>query len=61
MIVGGAGCLFQNINPERETTDNYHHGHCHEHFNTENHHAMPETVFEPHAEEMETVFMEVEV
>ncbi|KAB5558929.1 hypothetical protein PHYPO_G00022870 [Pangasianodon hypophthalmus] len=61
MIVGGAGCLFQNINPERETTDNYHHGHCHEHFNTEYHHAMPETVFEPHVEEMETVFMEVEV
>lgn len=30
-------------------------------FSTENHHTMPETLFEPHVKEMETVFMEVEV
>lgn len=30
-------------------------------FSTENHGAMPETLFEPHVQEMETVLMEVEL
>ncbi|KAF7703257.1 B-cell receptor CD22 isoform X1 [Silurus meridionalis] len=58
MIIGGVCCFFWNISPELVTS---HHVHCHEHINTETHQAMPETLVDPHDEEMETVFMEVEV
>ncbi|KAK3562155.1 hypothetical protein QTP86_030153 [Hemibagrus guttatus] len=62
-IVGGVCCVYCNTptEPESVLTDKNHDVCSHEHINHENHHAMPETTRQPHVEEMETVFMEVEV